>query len=951
MIPFPEPNKTSPKSDANGHSQPGTPTIVQIPAEPNPDQQQADLGFNKPQEQPKNLVKDEQRINQPKFPRHKSRGLSLKTKVTALAIALGTLPVIGIGAIAYYFADRAVVNQISPAKQARAVELANQINYFMYDRYGDIQVMSSLPILENPKLRAASTLQQKEAALNRFLDAYLLYDSIAVADLAGNTIVQSLGETVTGLGERDYFKEVIKTNNPVVTPPRKSALTGKYSIFTAAPIVDTATGKTIGVIRARIPINRVEEVVQKFGNDQDEYIVTDSSGNIFLAGRKDDLGKNAQKLLPGFAQLQALGRPNTRILTDAVEQERLVAYSPVEKLPGMPELGWNALIATDTAIAYAPQKQLLLTLMLGTGLTALLISALAAYLANRATRPILAASNAIKKLGQGELETRIAVKGQDELAVLGSNINQMAGKLQTALQAQIEQARRKERYDKQAQLYTEVASYRVNNFQDLEPVYNKAIQGAREILETDRVVVYRFNPDKSGYVSAESVAPGWPRALEAKFPDPCFIEGNYVERYRTGRVKATANIYEAGLSECYIKQLEPFAVKANLVAPILRNEQLFGLLIAHQCSEPRDWQQYEISFLTELASKVGLAIDRVDALEQQKAGKEQLQKRALELLMEVDPLSKGDLTIRATVTDDEIGTVADSYNSTISSLRKIVTQVQAAAKQVTASTSSSEVSVQELSAEALRQTAEISSALDQIQEMSNSIRAVATNAEQAETAVQLSTQTVEAGDAAMNRTVKGIGAIRDTVAETSIKVKRLGESSQKISKVVKLISSFADQTNLLALNAAIEAARAGEQGLGFAVVADEVQALALQSAEATAEIQGLVTEIQAETNEVVAAMEAGTEQVAEGTRLVDETRLSLNQITAVSNQISTLVKAIASATITQSQASESVTHTMTDVAAIANQTSTEATQVSASFKELLVVAKELQASAGQFKVN
>jgi twitching motility protein PilJ len=144
-------------------------------------------------------------------------------------------------------------------------------------------------------------------------------------------------------------------------------LTGKYSISTAAPIVDTATGKTIGVIRARMPINRVEEVVKKFGNDQDEYIVTDSSGNIFLAARKDDLGKNAQKLLPGFAQLQALNRPNTRILTDAVEQERLVSYSPVEKLPGMPELGWNALIATDTAIAYAPQKQLLLTLLLGLG--------------------------------------------------------------------------------------------------------------------------------------------------------------------------------------------------------------------------------------------------------------------------------------------------------------------------------------------------------------------------------------------------------------------------------------------------------------------------------------------------------------------------------------------------------------------------------------------------------
>ncbi len=337
--------------------------------------------------------------------------------------------------------------------------------------------------------------------------------------------------------------------------------------------------------------------------------------------------------------------------------------------------------------------------------------------------------------------------------------------------------------------------------------------------------------------------------------------------------------------------------------------------------------------------------------EQQKLGKELLQKRALELLIEVDPVSQGDLTIRANVTDDEIGTVADSYNATISSLRKIVTQVQTAATQMATTTSSSEVSVQELSAEALRQTQEITAALNQLQEMSNSISAVATSAAQAEAAVQLSTQTVEAGDAAMNRTVEGIGAIRDTVAETSIKVKQLGESSQKISKVVKLIGTFAAQTNLLALKASIEAARAGEEGRGFAVLADEVRVLARQSAAATAEIEGLVTGIQTETNEVVAAMEVGTEQVAEGSRLVDETRQSLNKITSVSNQISTLVQAIASATVTQSQASESVTHTMTDVAAIANQTSTEANLVSASFKELLAVAQELQASANQFKVS
>jgi methyl-accepting chemotaxis protein PixJ len=130
-----------------------------------------------------------------------------------------------------------------------------------------------------------------------------------------------------------------------------------------------------------------------------------------------------------------------------------------------------------------------------------------------------------------------------------------------------------------------------------------------------------------------------------------------------------------------------------------------------------------------------------------------------------------------------------------------------------------------------------------------------------------------------------------------------------------------------------------------------VRDLAGQSAQATAEIESLVAAIQTETNELVTAMEAGTQQVAEGTKLVDETRQSLNKIADASTQISALVSAISSAAMTQSQVSESVTETMSGVAAIASKTSNEATLVSASFKELLGVAQELQTSVGQFKVN
>ncbi|MEB3311161.1 MAG: methyl-accepting chemotaxis protein [Snowella sp.] len=534
-------------------------------------------------------------------------------------------------------------------------------------------------------------------------------------------------------------------------------------------------------------------------------------------------------------------------------------------------------------------------------------------------------------------------------------LQQLAEQLQTLLE-RVSLLQERRDAAKLAQILKEI-TLKISAELNTEGVFDVAVNEIRRGLRADRVIVYRFDETWAGTIIAESVGEGFPIALGAQINDPCFAQ-NYVNKYRKGRIQATPNIEEAGLTPCHLGQLKPFGVKANLVAPIIRNDELLGLLIAHQCAAPRNWEQGEIDFFGQLATQVGLALERATLIEQQRLGeieqrqeKEKLQKRAFELLMEVDPVSRGDLTIRAHVTEDEIGTIADSYNATIENLRRIVTDVQKATTQFADTTNTNETAVRTLSQEAERQADDIAQALERLQSMTQSIQAVAANAELAETAVQQATQTVDMGEDAMNRTVDGILAIRETVAATAKKVKRLGESSQKISKVVNLIGSFADQTNLLALNAAIEAAHAGEEGRGFAVVADEVRSLARQSAEATAEIGDLVASIQAETNEVVAAMEAGTEQVVTGTKLVDETRKSLNQITAASAQISELVGAIAAAAVEQSQTSQSVTQTMAQVAAISDKTSSEAVQVSNAFKELLAVAQSLQDSVRQFKVE
>ena len=337
--------------------------------------------------------------------------------------------------------------------------------------------------------------------------------------------------------------------------------------------------------------------------------------------------------------------------------------------------------------------------------------------------------------------------------------------------------------------------------------------------------------------------------------------------------------------------------------------------------------------------------------EEQRQQKEFLQTRAMELLNEVQPVISGDLTVRVRVTSDEVGTIADSYNIIIQSLRRIVSQVQEASQSVGETASNNETAVNTLSTEAKAQMGAVQGALKQIQDMVESLQGVSKRARSAEMSVQRATEALQTGDEIMNRTVSGMSDIRETVAETTKKVKRLGEASQKISRVVSLINGFAAQTNLLALNAAIEAAKAGEEGQGFAVVAEEVRSLAQQSTSATAEIEQLVEEIQTQTNEVVLAMETGTDQVVTGTKLVEESRTQLNQISDVGRHIGQLVQEIAQATLEQTEASLKVSATMETVAAIAGETSQQSETVADSFGHLLKVAKELQVSVAQFKVK
>ncbi|BAZ08239.1 methyl-accepting chemotaxis sensory transducer [Calothrix sp. NIES-4071] len=337
--------------------------------------------------------------------------------------------------------------------------------------------------------------------------------------------------------------------------------------------------------------------------------------------------------------------------------------------------------------------------------------------------------------------------------------------------------------------------------------------------------------------------------------------------------------------------------------------------------------------------------------QEQEEAKENLQRQVIRLLDDVEGAARGDLTVQAEVTADVLGAVADAFNLTIQNLRDIVQQVKVAAKEVTKGATNSETFARALSTDALRQAEELAVTLNSVQVMTDSIQRVAEAAREAETVARDASSIALKGGEAVENTVAGILEIRETVAETTRKVKRLAESSQEISKIVALISQIASRTNLLALNASIEAARAGEAGRGFAIVADEVRQLADKSAKSLKEIEQIVMQIQSETSSVMTAMEEGTQQVITGTKLAEEAKRSLDNIIQVANRIDILVRSITADTVDQTETSRAVATVMQSVELTAQETSQEAQRVSGALQHLVGVSRDLIASVERFRVE
>ena len=760
-------------------------------------------------------------------------------------------------------------------------------------------------------------------------------------------------------------------------------------------ISDPKTGEFLGVLKAVVPAQTFDRVtsflldLELFESEKAQIVAFDEQNNPtplsyksaktgeetgeipevlggeFVAARaatlsdiylkrQDDLDAAIKEADFEIVKLQLEAEKGDA--SEVVLETELVLGNRQFYLSTIPQTPWTILISVDRSEINAAGRNSALLFSAVLLAVAGISTAAITQASRQVVKPLARLVGATEEVARGNLEVYAEAEGAAETRLLANSFNALVVRVRELLFQQVAET-------ESAQQIGQITTLMRESL-DRARILEAAVNATRQALRTDRTLIYEFDERWVGNVIAESVVRGWPRALGVEIEDPCFAKG-FVEQYQKGRIQPTADIYNANLTPCHIGQLEALGVKANLVAPIVVAGKLTGLLIAHQCSGTRAWQDTEIDLMRQVGIQLGFALEQANLLDQreqarqtaealsneQRRQKEAIQQQLTTLLIDVEGASGGDLTVRADVTADEIGIVADFFNSIVESLRQIVRQVKQSATQVNASLSQNEGAIRLLTEDALKQARETTRTLDSVEEMTASIQSVARSARQAADVARSASTTAQAGGEAMDRTVDNISSLKETIAETAEKVAQLGDSSRQISKAVSLINEIALQTNVLAINAGLEAARAGEEAQGFAVVAEEVGELAERSAAATQEIEQLVKNIQLETTQVVKAMEQSSTQVSEGVHLVENTKQNLGEIVEVSRQIDGLVASISDATVSQVQTSQAVSSLMQEIAQVSERTSDSSRQVSDSLRETVEISQELQTSVGTFKVD
>lgn len=289
-----------------------------------------------------------------------------------LSIAIGGLPILGIGAIAYSFGSNLMTKQIIISQETKAISLTNAVNNFLGQRYEDIRILSNIKFLSDASNKKTEKSNKKDKidisriniktqeTLDSLRRTSKVYDSVAVFDLNGKVMMKSGEKSLSPEKRLVYFQEVIKQDTPIISQP-EIVKNGDAVIYLAAPIKDRVKGNTIGIVRTRTPIKYLEKLVKSHTNDIQEYYFLDDKGRILISSYQNLFGQDSENIYPGLAKV--LNTKDIQTFTELAQNnqnQQLITYVPLGKLSDSLDMNWRLILAKDRAIAFKPQKEFLL---------------------------------------------------------------------------------------------------------------------------------------------------------------------------------------------------------------------------------------------------------------------------------------------------------------------------------------------------------------------------------------------------------------------------------------------------------------------------------------------------------------------------------------------------------------------------------------------------------------
>jgi len=355
--------------------------------------------------------------------------------------------------------------------------------------------------------------------------------------------------------------------------------------------------------------------------------------------------------------------------------------------------------------------------------------------------------------------------------------------------------------------------------------------------------------------------------------------------------------------------------------------------------------------LGELAEAFDNMLDeRVSSMARMSEDNENINNSVIMLLEAVSDLSDRDLTVRVPIAEDVTGPVADAMNMLTTETARVLGQIRQISNQVADAATTVESQGGKINQLADEERVIIEDTMNKLDQASKAMVLIARQAKACNEIAAKATVSTEEALQTVTRTTLGMNEIRETIAETEKRIKRLGERSQEINSVVEIINNIAERTHILSLNASMQAAAAGDAGRGFAVVANEVQRLAESSRDSTSEIAGLINNIQVETAETMAAMNKAIAQVVEGSELAQASGVKMQVTQETTAELVKAVEHIAKRSMIQAQFSKVLRTKTEEAQKSTEETNTEIKLQADQATNLVQFSQQLLESVNVFKL-